>query len=319
LKQNSMHDINQLRQTHAKENAGTSITLDSLPSNTAHSDGTVSTYVTLHTSLGSTAKVFLHGAHVTSFQDAEGHELMFLSKKAHYNNEESIRGGIPICWPQFADEGPLPMHGLVHSTEWTLKETSVDGHPRAVFTLTDSEDSRKKWPHSFRLTYTVEIVAGDQKKERLNLNLKVENLGDKAFSWTGALHTYYHVNDLTNTTITGLKGVTYIDKTKKKEKFEEKRENINFEGEADKVFLGGAKNSVALKDGSDSSVHYRLEFTGFSDVVLWNPWTEKAKEIPDFDSEEWRKMLCLEATQLSQPVQVEANEQWSGSYSIGRA
>ncbi|PRP81155.1 hypothetical protein PROFUN_01989 [Planoprotostelium fungivorum] len=280
----------------------------------------VSTFVTLKSALGSTVTVYLHGAHVTSFKDADGQELFFLSEKSYFKKSESIRGGIPICWPQFADEGPLPMHGICHSTEWTIKETSISGnHPRIVFTLDDSQETRNIWPHSFHLQYTVEIVEGEGNKERLRLSLDVENKGDADFSWTAALHTYYHVNSLRQTSVSGLKGKTFIDKTKKKEKFEEKNDHVTFQSETDKIFVCGASDDVIISDASDDQIRYKLHFEGWRDVVMWNPWVEKAKEIPDFVPSEYDKMLCLEATQLTEPVKLSKGNKWSGLYTIGRA
>ena len=83
--------------------------------------------------------VRLHGGHITSFKTAGNVELLYLrhpyplpfpslpallvllisSKSADITENSSIRGGIPICWPQFGGLGDLPSHGLLRrSNEW---------------------------------------------------------------------------------------------------------------------------------------------------------------------------------------------------------
>nr|MDQ3357554.1 D-hexose-6-phosphate mutarotase [Actinomycetota bacterium] len=32
-----------------------------------------------------------------------------------------------------------------------------------------------------------------------------------------------------------------------------------------------------------------------ADTVVWNPWADKAAELPDLDPVEWTEMLCVEA------------------------
>lgn len=42
--------------------------------------------------------------------------------------------------------------------------------------------------------------------------------------------------------------------------------------------------------------------TSTSTSVVWNPWVEKAKEIPDFGEEEFPNLVCVEAGHVSAPV-----------------
>ena len=72
----------------------------------------------------------LYGAHVCSWRTlapparAEvSPELLFVSSKAIFGPPKAIRGGIPICFPQFSDMGPLEVaHGFARNSEWILTE-----------------------------------------------------------------------------------------------------------------------------------------------------------------------------------------------------
>jgi glucose-6-phosphate 1-epimerase len=56
------------------------------------------------------------------------------------------------------------------------------------------------------------------------------------------------------------------------------------------------------------------------DVVVWNPWTEKAKDMSDFEPKDgYKNMLCVEAGQVSGWVKVEAGETFEGSQMIKAA
>src|SRR6476646_1968945 len=70
---------------------------------------------------GAHIEAYLHGAHVTSWHAAgDGDERLFVSSESRFEDGTAIRGGIPLCFPQFADQGSLPMHGLVRTVPWTL-------------------------------------------------------------------------------------------------------------------------------------------------------------------------------------------------------
>jgi len=45
-----------------------------------------------------------------------------------------------------------------------------------------------------------------------------------------------------------------------------------------------------------------LQKYNFPDTVIWNPWIEKAKEIPDFGDDEYPNMICVESGHVSTPV-----------------
>ena len=60
------------------------------------------TTLTLRGSNGGSAEVALHGAHLLSFTpDDKSKPVVYMSPTAKFDPESAIRGGIPICFPQF--------------------------------------------------------------------------------------------------------------------------------------------------------------------------------------------------------------------------
>ena len=72
------------------------------------------------------AVISLYGAQLLSYQPAPGRELLWLSPKAVWQQQQAIRGGVPVCWPWFGPAGKpfntsaakLPNHGLVRNRLW---------------------------------------------------------------------------------------------------------------------------------------------------------------------------------------------------------
>lgn len=46
----------------------------------------------------------------------------------------------------------------------------------------------------------------------------------------------------------------------------------------------------------------RVQKYNFPDTVIWNPWQEKARDIPDFGDDEFPNMICVESGHVSSPV-----------------
>ena len=46
----------------------------------------------------------------------------------------------------------------------------------------------------------------------------------------------------------------------------------------------------------------RIQKYNFPDTVIWNPWMEQAKEIPDFGDDEYPNMISVQAGSVASPV-----------------
>ena len=63
-------------------------------------------------------EVALFGGHVLSWTTGSGPDVMWLSPEARLDRGKGIRGGVPVCWPWFADhptEKALPAHGFIRT------------------------------------------------------------------------------------------------------------------------------------------------------------------------------------------------------------
>ena len=159
---------------------------------------------------GARSELYLHGAHVTSWIPAgESDERLFLSARSRFGPGEAIRGGVPVCFPQFADQGQLPNHGFARVSTWALVHALVadTGAAHAVLRLGDSAATRAQWPHPFAVELEVALSG-----RSLEIGLAVTNTGPATFEFTGALHTYLRVADVREATVRGLQGARYRDK-----------------------------------------------------------------------------------------------------------
>jgi len=267
--------------------------------------------VVLTTSSGASAEVYLNGGHLTSFKRGNGEEVIFMSTKAVFSQGKAIRGGVPICFPQFGP-GELVQHGFARTSQWNLKETRPDS---IILELLDSDDTFKLWPHLFSVDLTVHIKGNTTGKEVLIMELNVKNRNrDKPFTFTTALHTYFKIKDVHSISVHGLKGISYIDKVSSGKKVEETSDDIQLTGETDRVYEH-VKHDVKMNSKDDSIL---LKRHNFPDVVVWNLWSEKAKAMADMGDDDWVGFICAEAAATSTPITLEAGHNWKAWQEISK-
>lgn len=258
---------------------------------------------------GAGAEIYLHGAHVASWTSADGEELFFLSGSSYFAQDKPIRGGIPVIFPQFGGDGPLPQHGLARTAEWAPAAVRVNNSTHAVeatLRLTESDATRAIWPHAFTLELTVRL---DQ--AALTVAYRVCNTGDAPFDYSAVLHTYFRVADIRRTALYGLRGVTLIDSLCDDACEEETREEIRFAEETDRIYVE-APDRLRLVDEATPRT-FTITKRDMPDVVVWNPWIAKAQRMPDFGDDEWPYMVCVETGKhMIEAGPLAAGTEWCG-------
>ncbi|KAG0259818.1 hypothetical protein BGZ95_004565 [Linnemannia exigua] len=263
---------------------------------------------------GASAEVYLYGATLTSWKVANK-ERIFLSEKAILDGSKAIRGGIPLVFPVFGKgraphiTAALPQHGFARISLWKLLNSSDDTHTvTAEFGLDHtliSEEYRKLWPFDFSLVYTVKLAA-----ETIETQLRVHNIGDKSFDFNTLLHTYFLIPDASKVKVVGLSGVDYVDKVLQTSAHQQG--DVVIRGEVDRVYANLKSTNFQVPYVAEQG-GVQLQLKGLGDVVVWNPWTEKAAGMADFGNEEFHKMICVEAGQVAEFVALAAGDSWEGS------
>lgn len=252
---------------------------------------------------GDSLRVVLHGAQVLSWV-AGGRERLYLSPRSSFDGKAAIRGGVPICFPQFNQRGALPKHGFARNLPWRVDAPpDLDGHAADLTLRLPSSDATKMlWAQSFEATLRLQL-----RPASLQISLGVRNTGETPLSFTGALHTYLAVDAISAVQLEGLQGQPEWDALT--DQHQRALGTLSFHGEFDRVY-GAAAQALILCDGGN---RLKLEQSpSFANTVVWNPGAGKGASMADMPADGYAHMLCVEAAQVMQPVTVEAGAQWQG-------
>ncbi len=249
------------------------------------------------------AAIALQGAQLLEYTPRGEKPVVWLSDLADYQRGQSVRGGVPICWPWFGaiERNPdavramtrgdnLPAHGLVRARDWALR--SVQEHDDSTeITLGFVTDHllQQHWAHAVDLQLTVTVG------KSLGMELTTRNPGAEPLAITQALHTYFAISSIDNVTSTGFENTRYIDTL---DAWREHRQAgaIDFSGETDRIYLDVPREVKIHDRGWNRTIH--LLATGSASAVVWNPWIEKSKRLSQFAPDAWRNMLCIETANV---------------------
>jgi len=241
------------------------------------------------------ATIYLHGAHVTAWQPRGASPVLFMSQKSWFEDGKPIRGGVPICFPWFgpkADDDKAPAHGFVRLKQWSLESVKelADGRIEVLLVTRDDEASRKLWPFSFELAHRVTVG------RTLTMSLEMHNTGSVDCTYEAALHTYFTVQDIHKVSVLGLENTRYLSKVEGGY-FDQGTDAVTFTAETDRVYDSSADTVI-----DDPAMGRRISVAKkhSRSTVVWNPWINKAKAMPDFGDEEWPGMVCVETANVKE-------------------
>lgn len=244
-----------------------------------------------------------HGAHVLSWVSG-GRERLYLSPQSVMDGHAAIRGGIPVCFPQFNQRGDLPKHGFARNVSWAPKPAKLEAdRAHLALSLGDSAATRQWWDQRFEALLLIELTPG-----ALQVELVVRNTDSKPLLFTGALHSYFALSDVAQARLLGLGGSAEWNAVT--DGYGTAAPELRFVGEFDRVY-SAAPAGYELLDGPHAlSIVQDMDWT---QTVVWNPGAAKCASLSDMPADGWQHMLCVEAAQVYEPICIAAGDFWQGA------
>ncbi len=224
-----------------------------------------------------------------------------MSESTESGPGSAIRGGVPVIFPQFNENGPFGCHGFARKSKWTPDLENQ------MLTLSSNAESLEIWPFEFEMAIGVVLS-----KSGLEIELKVTNTDSKPFAFQAALHTYFSVLNVADIVVEGLANLEYTNHVTKGIETADAG-GIYFGVEVDRTYRNAGAGKVTIREEGRPEL-LEVTSTNFRDIVVWNPGPDHT--IGDLTADGWRNFVCVEAAQVDMGDLLQPGEQWSGSQKI---
>lgn len=226
-------------------------------------------------------KISLFGANIVSYRPKnEEQDVFWLGDLNKFDNIQAIRGGVPVCWPRFAEEklnNHFPRHGFARLSNWTVKNVFVDETKMEVeLSLIPDE--------KFKIDVTASLFI--RITDKLEYQLETTNNGDEVFEFSEALHAYFNIGSIDEVEIKGLANHDY--KNSLDGKTYKLHEDLKINGEFDSAFINHQGGIEIFDPVLKRTI--LIEKSGSNTTVIWNP----NKDLAEMSDEQYKKFVCVE-------------------------
>ncbi|KAI0839305.1 galactose mutarotase-like protein [Hypoxylon sp. FL0890] len=276
---------------------------------------------------GDSVEILLYGATVISWKNRFGTEKLWLSDAAKLDGSKAVRGGIPLVFPVFgtspdhAATSKLPQHGFARNSRWEFlgKSTSESTGPSdssvkldfGLSSATLDDQVKSLWPYTFSIIYSVTLTP-----ENLSTSIVVTNDGDQPIEFQVLMHTYLRISDISKIQVTGLEDSEYIDKVDAA-KAKKQSGAVTITGEVDRVYTPAKGPSSPVVVTEEGETVFSIVRDNLKDVVVWNPWTDKAAGMGDFEPKDgFKNMICIEAGSVKDWITLDPKDAFEGAQTI---
>lgn len=228
-------------------------------------------------------------------------ELLYHSPLSKIDCKQTLRGGIPVLFPQFGNSGNLKKHGFVRDCNWRLvNEESNQNDLFVNYEYVITEGHFLDWKHNAKLNLKAFVI-----NNVFNISLQILNTGVSSFEFTGGLHPYFKINSRSLIKISGLESTSYEDL------FPDISFDLTGESLIERLYF--SNKDLSFFTGSYNLI---IKSKGFKNWMIWNPGKEGAKYINDLPNEDWNKFLCIEPIVQDVPVLLKPQEIFNGEFVV---
>ncbi len=122
--------------------------------------------------------------------------------------------------------------------------------------------------------------------------------------------------DIAKVEVTGLDKSEYVDKVDGG-KTKTQAGAVRITGETDRVYTPDTSPEAPVRVLEGGRERFALVRDNLADVVVWNPWADKAAAMADFAPKDgYRSMLCVEAGSVKGWQTLEPGDAFEGAQTI---
>ncbi len=196
-----------------------------------------------------------------------------MSQRSLFAADKPIRGGVPLIFPWFGartGHPESPAHGFARTSEWQIESLTEDGDGVVIAAFHLSSDD----PHPRALALRLRAALPRRHRSHPHPHAgSGKTPPPKPFPFEDALHTYFAVSDVRETSTAGLENADYVDKTDAQQRKNQGPDLIRITSETDRVYESTRKTCIV----DDPGLHRKItiEKSGSQTTVVWNPWIAK--------------------------------------------
>lgn len=215
----------------------------------------------------------------------------------------ALRGGVPVIFPQFADQGPGPRHGFARTVRWTAYEAPAREGAIVAGLRLSGAGFDPCWPHAFTLELELALTA-----DTLEFTLVASNDGDQPWSFTAALHTYLAISAPPGLPAP-LADLAFQDRSDSGCR-SPAAGPLEPEAEIERLY-----RSVPTRLEWRLPDTLRMHSEGWPDLMVWNPGPAKATALTDLAPGDHRRFLCVEPLQF-EPHALAPGARWRAVHTL---
>ncbi len=237
----------------------------------------------------SSAVISLYGGQVLSYR-VNDVEQLWLSPTTGWQQQQPIRGGIPICWPWFGAPAPMlrqlsptdanmPNHGLVRNRMWQhLADEYCADHSLLVLGISVTDVPWQQQPVQLQCRYQLD-------RRGLHIHLHADGIAIQQ----AALHTYFAVDNVQSCVVAPLPEQC-LDKVSGGYH----HLPVDFSSETDRIYHNTAAQLTIQRPAL-----LPLSQRGHDASIVWNPGPVKGSAAAEIGPGQWYRFVCVETARLA--------------------
>ncbi|QIZ76854.1 hypothetical protein [Ferrimonas lipolytica] len=235
--------------------------------------------------------ISLYGGHVLSWHH-NNQPIFWLSELADLSGETAIRGGVPICFPWFAEQGS-PKHGFARTEMWQLiRHTETE----ALLELKHNQRTLEIWPNRFRIALTVMLS-----DDTLLLSLVFDNTDSKSWQFGGALHSYFSCDNARAINVASLDGLMFHNSLTG---LEQQFNGCQLPNPIDAIVP--SVNKIQFLPSIAASHTVTIDQDGNDSCVIWNPANNHPTDVSK--KQQWQ-FICFESAIVNNLITLQPRQQ----------